>query len=415
MRKRMTAALLSLALALSPLLSGCGGAPRLQARDLMAEIPAPKVPVAAPMTEEAAAAAMDFCVRLFQASGAGEKENVLLSPLSVLLALGMTANGAGGETLTQMEEVFGLPLLALNEFCHAWLASLEEDGPLQAANSLWLRDSGELAVEESFLEANALWYGADVYEAPFDDTTVSDVNAWVDYHTGGMIPAILEEIPENAMVYLVNALAFDGRWETPYREDQVRAGTFTREDGTVREAELMYSTEDWYLSDGKAQGFLKYYEGCDYAFAALLPPEGVPLADYIASLDGERLARVLDGAGREEVQAAIPKFEMAYSAELSRALQDMSMTDAFAPSAADFSAMGRSERGPLFITQVLHRTFLSVDEEGTRAAAATAVATGDSGEPVEPKKVYLDRPFLCLLLDCGTGLPLFLGAVTDVG
>ena len=217
------------------------------------------------------------------------------------------------------------------------------------------------------------------------------------------------------MVYLVNALAFDGRWETPYREYQVRAGTFTREDGTVREAELMYSTEDWYLSDGKAQGFLKYYEGCDYAFAALLPPEGVPLADYIASLDGQKLARVLDGAGREEVQAAIPKFEMAYSAELSRALQDMGMTDAFAPSAADFSAMGRSERGPLFITQVLHRTFLSVDEEGTRAAAATAVATGDSGEPVEPKKVYLDRPFLCLLLDCGTGLPLFLGAVTDVG
>src|SRR5699024_5037969 len=97
---------------------------------------------------EAAAAAMDFCVQLFQASGAGEGENVLLSPLSVLLALGTTANGAGGETLAQMEEAFGLPLLALNEFCHAWLASLEEDGPLQAANSLWLRDSGELTVEE---------------------------------------------------------------------------------------------------------------------------------------------------------------------------------------------------------------------------------------------------------------------------
>ena len=327
----------------------------------------------------------------------------------------MAANGAQGDTLEQMEAVLGLPLLELNEFCRAWLAALpEEDGALSIANSLWFRDSEMLTVEESFLEANALWYGADVYEAPFDDATVSDVNAWVDYHTGGMIPAILEEIPENAMVYLVNALAFDGRWETPYREYQVRAGTFTREDGTVREAELMYSTEDWYLSDGKAQGFLKYYEGCDYAFAALLPPEGVPLADYIASLDGERLARVLDGAGREEVRAAIPKFEMAYSAELSRALQDMGMTDAFTPSAADFSAMGWSERGPLFITQVLHRTFLSVDEEGTRAAAATVVATGDSGEPVEPKKVYLDRPFLCLLLDCGTGLPLFLGAVTDV-
>ena len=284
MRKRMTAALLGLALALSPLLSGCGGPPRLQARDLMAEVPAPKVPVDTQMTEDSAAAVMDFCVRLFQEGGV-EGENVLISPVSVLYALAMAANGAQGDTLEQMEAVLGLPLLELNEFCRAWLAALpEEDGALSIANSLWFRDSEMLTVEESFLEANALWYGADVYEAPFDDATVSDVNAWVDYHTGGMIPAILEEIPENAMVYLVNALAFDGRWETPYREYQVRADTFTREDGTVRETELMYSTEDWYLSDGEAQGFLKYYEGCDYAFAALLPPEGVPLADYIASL-----------------------------------------------------------------------------------------------------------------------------------
>ena len=296
----------------------------------------------------------------------------------------------------------------------AWLAALpEEDGVLSIANSLWFRDSEMLTVEESFLEANALWYGADVYEAPFDDATVSDVNAWVDYHTGGMIPAILEEIPENAMVYLVNALAFDGRWETPYREYQVRAGTFTREDGTVREAELMYSTEDWYLSDGKAQGFLKYYEGCDYAFAALLPPEGVPLADYIASLDGQKLARVLDGAGREEVQAAIPKFEMAYSAELSRALQDMSMTDAFAPSAADFSAMGTSPDGPLYISRVLHRTHLTLDERGTKAGAATAVEM-DAGSAFEPASVYLTRPFLYLLIDCEAGLPLFIGTVREL-
>ena len=180
MRKRMTAALLSLALALSPLLSGCGGPPRLQARDLMAEVPAPKVPVDTQMTEDSAAAVMDFCVRLFQEGGV-EGENVLISPVSVLYALAMAANGAQGDTLEQMEAVLGLPLLELNEFCRAWLAALpEEDGALSIANSLWFRDSEMLTVEESFLEANALWYSADVYEAPFDGTTVSDVNAWVD-------------------------------------------------------------------------------------------------------------------------------------------------------------------------------------------------------------------------------------------
>lgn len=411
MKKRIT--LLCLALALS--LAGCGGAPRLQARDLMAEVPAPKIPVAAPMTEEAAAAAMDFCVQLFQASGAGEGENVLLSPLSVLLALGTTANGAGGETLAQMEEAFGLPLLALNEFCHAWLASREEDGPLQAANSLWLRDSGELTVEEDFLEANALWYGADVYEAPFDSATLADINAWVDHHTGGMIPSLLEEIPDSAMVYLINALSFDSRWETIYREDQVHTGTFTREDGQERQVELMHSEESYFLFDGEAQGFLKPYQGGRYAFAALLPPEGMSLADYVASLEGGRLAQVLSGAREEAVWTAIPQFTMAYRAELSQALEELGITDAFDPFAADFSAMGRSEAGPLFISQVLHRTFLAVDAAGTRAGAATAVTMDAGADAPVTREVILDRPFLCLLLDGETGLPLLMGAVTDVG
>ena len=336
--------------------------------------------------------------------------------MSVLYALAMAANGAQGDTLEQMEAVLGLPLLELNEFCRAWLAALpEEDGSLSIANSLWFRDSEMLTVEESFLEANALWYSADVYEAPFDGTTVSDVDVWVDYHTGGMIPAILEEIPENAMVYLVNALAFDGRWETPYREYQVRAGTFTREDGTVREAELMYSTEDWYLSDGEAQGFLKPYQGGRYAFAALLPPEGMSLADYVASLEGGRLAQVLSGAREEAVWTAIPQFTMAYRAELSQALEELGMTAALDPFAADFSAMGRSEAGPLFISQVLHRTFLAVDAAGTRAGAATAVAMDAGADAPVTQEVILDRPFLCLLLDGETGLPLLMGAVTDVG
>ena len=333
----------------------------------------------------------------------------------MLLALGMTANGAGGETLTQMEEVFGLPLLALNEFCHAWLASLEEDGPLQAANSLWLRDSGELAVEEDFLEANALWYGADVYEAPFDSATLADINAWVDHHTGGMIPSLLEEIPDSAMVYLINALAFDSRWETIYREDQVHTGTFTREDGQERQVELMHSEESYFLSDGEAQGFLKPYQGGRYAFAALLPPEGMSLADYVASLEGGRLAQVLSGAREEAVWTAIPQFTMAYRAELSQALEELGMTAALDPFAADFSAMGWSEAGPLFISQVLHRTFLAVDAAGTRAGAATAVAMDAGADAPVTQEVILDRPFLCLLLDGETGLPLLMGAVTDVG
>ena len=128
-----------------------------------------------------------------------------------------------------------------------------------------------------------------LFRAPFDETTLADLNAWVSDRTDGMIPAILDRIPGSAMVYLVNALAFDGQWESVYRENQIHEGTFTAEDGAAQPVQMMYSQEYAYLEDGLATGFLKYYEGGTYAFAALLPNEGVSLEDYIASLTGEGL------------------------------------------------------------------------------------------------------------------------------
>lgn len=411
--KRTLPRLFCLTLALL-LLTGCGGgiaAPRSLTADLKARTPDPS-----PITEDRAGALSEFSLELLRENWTGE--NILLSPLSVLSALGMTANGAGGETLAQMEAVLGLPVGELNETLAVWRAGLprEKDCRVDLANSLWLRDDGKFTANQDFLQTVADWYGAEVFPAAFDSGTLRDINGWVEKNTHGMIPEILREIPDEAVLYLINALALEAEWETVYREDQVWEGrSFTTEDGREQPVTLMYSGEGLYLEDEHAQGFLKPYQGGRWAFAALLPEKGVKLEDYTASLTGERLHDILSQAEERLVYAAIPKFRCEYSAELSDSLKAMGMTDAFDWKTADFAAMGSSPDGPLYISKVLHKTYLSVDERGTRAGAATAVEMdAGSAMPGTVPEVYLDRPFLYMLVDLETHLPAFIGAVTTM-
>lgn len=410
--KRTFPRLFCLALALL-LLTGCGGtaAPRSLTADLKA-----RTPDLPPITEAQAEALTAFSLDLLRENWTGE--NLLLSPLSVLSALGMAANGAGGRTLTQMEAVLGLPVGELNGSLAAWRAGLPagKDCRVDLANSLWLRDDGKLEAGRDFLQAAADWYGAEVFPAAFDGGTLRDINGWVEKNTHGMIPEIIQEIPDETVLYLINALALEAEWETIYKEDQVREDRiFTAENGREQPVTLMYSSEGFYLEDTHAQGFLKPYKGGQWAFAALLPEEGMGLADYAASLTGEGLYEILANAEAREVYAAIPKFQSEYGAELSDSLKALGMTDAFDWAAADFSPMGSSPNGPLYISKVLHKTFLSVDEKGTRAGAATAVAMDAGGAaPGMVPEVYLERPFLYMLVDLETNLPAFIGAVTTM-
>ena len=404
--------LLPLLTALLMLPAACGG-PSYQAEELRGDASAVFAP--AEMDMNAAVGLSDFAVELLRQ--VDQVESTLLSPVSAAYALAMTANGAAGETLEQMESVLGAPLETLNLCLAAYAGSLADgkDSRCSLANSVWLRDDADrLTVEQGFLDAAASYYDASVFKAPFDGSTLRDINAWVSDRTDGLIPSIVNEIPESAVVYLINALAFEGEWEKIYREDQVHDGIFTTEDGREQPAELMYSAESAYLEDDLAAGFVKYYKGRHYAFAALLPNEGVSLDAYLASLTGERLRDLLTHPQDTLVQTAIPKFTAETTAGLNEALAAMGMEDAFVPGLADFSAMGTSPDGPLYISRVLHKTHLTLDERGTRAGAATAVEM-DAGSDERPLSVYLTRPFLYVLMDCEAGLPLFLGTMRDLG
>lgn len=359
----------------------------------------------------------DFAVRFFQAS-LEDGKNTLISPLSVLSALAMTVNGAKGETLTQMETVLGMPAEELNNYFYSYMKLLPqgENYKLNLANSIWFTDHERFTVNQNFLQLNADYYGADIYRTPFDTSTVKDINNWVKNETDGMIPQILDQIPQEAVMYLVNALAFEAEWADVYEKDQVRDGIFTLEDGTTQDVEYMYSEESNYLEDEKATGFLKYYKECKYAFVALLPKEGVSVSDYIASLDGEHVNKLIANRANPTVSTAIPKFESEYDTEMSEVLSDMGMDIAFNEETADFSGLGTSTAGNIFINRVLHKTFISVAEQGTKAGAATVVEMTDecAFEVTDTKTVYLDRPFVYMLIDCETNIPFFIGTMMNV-
>lgn len=394
-------------------LSGCGT--KVQAANLMEDVTAKTVSGKA-ADDAFKNSTADFAIKLFQQTRDGNK-NSLISPLSVMLALSMTANGAKGETLAQMESLLGgdIPMETLNEYLYSYIKALpsEKTAKLNIANSIWFRDNGFTA-EKAFLQKNADYYGAAAYKSPFDEKTLRDINNWVKKNTDGMIEKIIDNIDSDAVMYLINTVLFDAEWENIYKNDEIRDGTFTALDSTKRTVSMMYSAEQRYLDDGKATGFIKPYKN-GYSFAALLPNEDISLSDYVASMSGKAFVDTIKNARDVPVETAIPKFSYDYDIEMSSALKALGMTLPFEAAEADFSALGHSDSSNIFISRILHKAYIAVDEKGTKAGAATAVETKLMSDTVGIYRVTLDRPFVYTIIDDATGLPVFIGAVTDIG
>ena len=415
-KTRISLVIISLLLVCAMAVNLTGCTMKVQAKDLMEGITPNNVDALDDLSSQNADVT-DFAIRLFKASNENGK-NTLISPLSVLCALAMTANGAEEETLAQMEEVLGMTTDELNMYLYSYMKNLPQGDKykLSLANSIWFTEDERFTVNQDFLQTNADYYGADIYKAPFDKQTLKDINNWVKQNTDEMIPEILDQIPSEAIMYLVNALAFEAEWSEIYEKHQVKDGEFTKEDGTKQDVKFMYGSEGTYFEDEKATGFMKRYKGGKYAFVAMLPNEGVSVSEYIASLDGESLNALLANPQYATVRTSIPKFETEYKVEMSEILQDMGMTEAFDMYNADFEGLGTSTGGNIYISRVLHKTFISVGEKGTKAGAATIVEMKDgaAAEPTEPKEVYLDRPFVYMLVDCENNIPFFIGTMMDV-
>ena len=370
--KKKLALILALALAFS--LAGCG--------QVRAGLLAGVTPSESGDAADAAAAAAEFTAKLF--TGVYDGTDTLISPVSLLAALAMAEAGARGETLAQMEAVFGTDAQTLRASLAAYMSSLKGTAA-KTTNSVWFNDGGRFEPDADFLADCASFAGADIFAVPFGDGTLRELNAWVSARTDGMIPAAVSELPEDTVMCLVNALCFDSAWEDKYERSDVCDGVFHAPGGD-RTVEMLHSEEHSYLSGEGFTGFMKPYEGGRYAFAALLPDEGSSLDALATSLSGDMLSAVLRALG---------------------------MTDAFDPDSADFTGMGRSDTGRLYINTVMHSTYIELNAHGTRAAAVSIVGGGDGADaPMETRSVILDRPYLYMIVDTEYGLPLFIGTVT---
>lgn len=374
------------------------------------------------ITEAFIAAMADFSMALTNTTVKQAKEataNHLVSPLSAMICLSMLANGAKGETLAQMEAVLGMKIEDLNRSLYAYTEGLYvgDDCKVSLADSIWYRDGGSFSVREEFLQTCADWYEAQQYAAPFDESTRKDINNWVKKYTDGMIDTMLDEpIPADTVMYVVNALVFDAKWHVEYEKKQIAERTFTSLNGKEAVVDMMHSEEPIYLTTEGGYGFSKPYKGRGYSFVGLLPDEGVNVYDFAATLDGKAWMTMMQtGDATRTVHVRIPEFTYGNSMALKPVLQEMGMSLLFDTSACDLSGIGSSAKGNLYCDGVYQKTYIEVNRHGTKAAAITWGDNRDKASaPSENRYVYLDRPFVYAIVDNDTGLPLFMGIVTEL-
>ena len=371
----------------------------------------------------------DFGFKLLKQSSAESEGNVVVSPLSAHAALSMTYNGASGDTSGQMAGTLALLDLGQSDMNEAYanlLASLnglpEESGvTLSVANSLWA-DEG-FPLDETFVDTDRKYFGAQLETLDLQDPAAADeINGWVADQTNDKITELIDEIPADAVAYLINAVYLKGDWSVPFDPELTASEPFTVATGTEVDVPMMRrgGSYTYTEADGTQAVRLPYGDG-RFAMWVVLPAQGGGDPRDAASRAIDRLAEgdwseITGSATQREGEVVMPTFTTRTKTDLSAALSAMGMPLAFDTEAADFSGM--SPMGAdLFISRVLHETYIAVDETGTEAAAATGVEMGLTAAPMpseqEPFEMVVDRPFLFVIEDVNTAAILFTGVIED--
>ena len=362
-----------------------------------------------PLDNEYALSQTEFSLSLLKSQSANK--NICISPFSIMQAITMTANGAAGSTKDEIENVLGMDIEKLNNYLYSHRSEISNDNVFKSANSIWLKNTELIEMEKDFLQNNVNYYNADIFRTAFDKTTIDDLNNWCAYKTDKAIPKIIEDVSYTSLLYLVNATTFNADWESKVPDCNVGIYDFNSADGSIQKIEMMNSDEAYYICDKNSVGVYKYYEGRKYAFAAILPDENITLDDYISALSAEQLRKMISAPQNCVVKTRIPKFKYEYDSILNKTLENMGMKTAFQTN-ADFSKIGKTQNGNLFINSIQYKTFIDVNQEGTKASSATSVEMGSTALPVEPnemKNVVFDRPFLFCIIDTEINTPIFMG------
>ncbi|QLE41805.1 serpin family protein [Nostoc sp. C052] len=347
----------------------------------------------------------------------GEK-NIFISPSSVAIALAMTYNGASGSTQQAMAKTLELQGMNLPEINSSYAAALKQllENPdakvqLKIANSLWANQDVSFAPD--FLKRTQDFYQAKVSNLNFKDAAASNIiNNWVKENTNGKINKIVETIEPNQVLFLINAIYFKGNWSNEFDKKETAQYPFYITPGRRKQHPMMSQKGDYkYYENEQLQAVsLPYGKDGKFSFYIFLPKQNSNLKVFHENLNVENWEKWMTQFNKQKGFIRLPRFKTDYEVTLNDALKSLGMKEAFS-NKANFSGMGKN----FAISQVKHKTFVEVNEEGTEAAAATSVgmvATSLRQEP-EPFRMIVDRPFFCAIRDNQTGSLLFMGSIID--
>lgn len=340
-------------------------------------------------------------------------DQMMISPLSLSLALSLAASGSAGQTAKDMCSTLGFSGFTTEEvsaYYQKMVATLLEADPkttFEVANSIWANPS--VNVKDGFIESARKYYSSEVYEADFSkQSTVDAVNKWCSEKTHGKINSIMDRPDPNLMMALINALYFYGKWSFEFED--AKKENFVNISGNTTKAEMMHSRNDLQYSeyDGYSMVSLPYGNGA-FSMDVILPDEKARFSDAVAGLNAETLLMLDSNASTCDVDLKLPKFTFEYTADMTKLLSEMGMSLAFS-NFADFSEMAEKS---LKISQVKQKTFIDVNEKGTEAAAVTFIGFYTTAIGPAPQKRFVefhaDRPFIFIIREKSTGAILFIG------
>ena len=364
--------------------------------------------------------AIAFSLKLFEQAAQSGDKNVAISPLSAYLALSLAAAGARGETLQAFGEVMGIDVKELASYCAGLSDSLmhtQGNTTIVNANSAWF-DEG-FSVDPLYLKRIESEMEAEAFVKDLDTNAAREaVNAWVSGKTNGLIPSLLDQnMAKEAVLALINTLYFKAKWSDPFDANDTDEREFILKDGSRVSVPFLneYRCDRGYIHTDGAEGILRPYDDGKTAFLALRATDGRSAQELAGTLDADLLAKYIASAKETYMTLSMPRFTLDYGMTMNDALMALGLGRAFDQSLAEFGGMGKSEFGNIYISKILQKVRIEVNEKGTEAAAATIVEMwAGSAMPVkEPVVLTLDSPYVYAVVDLQTGIPLFIGCMDD--
>ena len=348
-----------------------------------------------------------------------EGENPVVSPLSLWMALAMAAAGSDGKTAEEFAALLGMERdeLGLAVGCLAAVLGMRQEESsliLKAANSAWVDGSAD--IREDYLKELADYFNAQLFSGTLSSPeALAAMNAWVNDKTEGLIPQLFDQPLQDPALVLINTLYMKAKWADPFDPAYTHEQEFRTENGVVNAPFMGKTGYMDYLTGADFEGVSLPYRDGGLCFMALKPTAGTA-RDLLNALTVESLGAAWAERSQARVSLRLPKFSVDYKMEMNSALRDMGLASAFSPETADFSRMGTGGGGePLYIGRVLQKVKVIVDEEGTEAAAATAIEmrAGSALITDPPIPLTFDEPFVYVIADSRSGAVLFSGVLDD--